>query len=178
MNPETFRRMVDISMEVMERLGCRRAASGGAAWADHAAVRLALTGFIRPADLDLHLPCPFEGGRYRERDHAGSISNHYHRLFREDGGVDGLGEIARAIDRGAAFGASPGFRARDRRIARGTGAVLAFTFGNPKSPGAYEPWVPYTYGDEPAGACNVKEGGTHRTWDASRSGIKIHVMLA
>ena len=95
--------------------------SGGAAWADHAAVRAFLEGKV--AGLVLHLPAELmdadetpditapEGGRVRRMkfDNAGfgtvgAAANYYHRLFAEKLGLDPdatIREIQAAIDKGA-----------------------------------------------------------------------------
>lgn len=135
--------------------------SGGAAWADHVAVRLYLEGAVK--NLALHLPAPLVDGQFAgpDRDSAGSAANYYHGLFLRTAGVDGLKEIEQAIAKGAYCTyepAAPGYRAmfhRNSKVAEFVDSVTAYTF-NP--------------GDVP------EDGGTKDTWDQIQ-GEKIHVCL-
>jgi hypothetical protein len=108
------------------------AVSGGAAYADHVAVRLFLKGTV--PQLVLHLPAPFEGGRFRDtglRDAAknpGGTANYYHGLFREKTGTDSLAELGTAIAMGARVTVSSGFFARNALVAEAD-ACVAMTFG-------------------------------------------------
>lgn len=138
--------------------------SGGAAWADHLAVRLFLDGSV--GHLVLHLPAPLENGAYQgpERNSSGSAANYYHGLFKRITGADGLKEIETAIARGAMVTcepAAPGYgamHARNRKVAQGSNAMLAYTFCADGTPA---------------------DGGTKGTWDQSTlaSSQKIHVDL-
>jgi hypothetical protein len=135
--------------------------SGGAAWADHLAVRLFLDGAVQ--GLILHLPAPLytEGFAGPERDSAGSAANYYHSLFKRATGVDGIAEIHEALTKGAKCSNQPvaaGYTAmfaRNARVAKDADTVIAYTFGD---------------GDTPA------DGGTKNTWDQVK-GDRIHVPL-
>lgn len=134
--------------------------SGGAAWADHLAVRLFLDGSVK--GLELYLPAPLEGMRFQGPDQSSaSAANYYHGRFLELAEVDGLGELEMAIQSGAVVQsepASPGYGSmfkRNAKVAAASDAVIAYTFGN---------------GDEPA------DGGTKNTWDQV-TGRKLHVAL-
>lgn len=134
--------------------------SGGAAWADHLAVRLYLDGDVQ--HLVLHLPAPLVSGQFQgERESAASAGNYYHDLFLRNAGVPGLAEIAAAINKGATVTEQPVSRgygamfARNTLVARQADEVLAYTFGA---------------GDTPA------DGGTKNTWDQV-CGSKQHVAL-
>lgn len=135
--------------------------SGGAAWADHLAVRLFLDGAV--SGLVLHLPAPLgsDGFAGPQRDSAGSAANYYHSLFQKATGVDGLAEIRLAIEKGAKVThqpAGPGYGAmftRNALVAKAADIVIAYTFGE---------------GDTPA------DGGTKNTWDQVK-GERIHVPL-
>ena len=93
--------MCEAGRAVLGVKGCRRLVSGGAAWADHVAVTLALDGTVDPAALTLHLPAAFEDGRFDADTRDGGTANHYHRLFYARSGIDGLAEIAEVLRRGA-----------------------------------------------------------------------------
>ena len=134
--------------------------SGGAAWADHLAVRLYLDGAVK--HLVLHLPAPFVNGKFQgERESAASAANYYHDLFRRNAGVDGFADLAAAIAKGAKVTEQPVARgygamfARNALVAKQADAVVAYTFGE---------------GDTPA------DGGTKDTWDQVK-GNRLHVPL-
>lgn len=136
--------------------------SGGAAWADHLAVALFLEGRVKA--LTLHLPAPLDevGFLGDERNSAGSAANYYHGLFQRITGVNGLTDIHAAIKKGAVITAEPaatGYGAmftRNKKVAAGANAVLAYTFGD---------------GDAP------KDGGTQDTWNQCNASSKVHVPL-
>lgn len=134
--------------------------SGGAAWADHLAVHAFLQGWV--AQLELYLPAPFKDSRFQgPHSSSASAANYYHEKFRRETGVDGLQQLAEAISRGAVVDEAPpspgysGFYSRNKKVALGCDAALAYTFGP---------------GDEPA------DGGTLITWKQI-SGRKQHVSL-
>ena len=128
--------------------------SGGAAWADHVAVTLFLHGVVD--GLTLHLPAPLRRlGGFDEAHLDGRIANHYHRAFSDALRHDTLGDLADAVERGAAVTTSSGFLHRNLLVGR-CDFLLAFTFG----PGA----VP-------------KDGGTKHAWDKSSAPRKFHVPL-
>jgi hypothetical protein len=136
------------------------AVSGGAAWADHLAVRLFLDGDV--AGLTLHLPAPFRDGRFEgDPGTSGARTNELHARFSHATGIDSLAELALAIAKGARASEQPvapgsvGNLARNRLVAREADAALAYTFGR---------------GVVPA------EGGTKDTWDKLR-GVRVHVPL-
>jgi DNA helicase-2/ATP-dependent DNA helicase PcrA len=135
--------------------------SGGAAWADHLAVRLYLDGDVQ--GLHLYLPAPLQNGAFlgEDRNSSGSAANYYHGLFKRITGEDGLAQLAEAIDRGAVVSyepATPGYGAmktRNAKVAATCNAVIAYTFSD---------------NDEPA------DGGTKHTWDlVSNDVCKVHV---
>ncbi|MFK4705692.1 superfamily I DNA/RNA helicase [Roseateles asaccharophilus] len=135
--------------------------SGGAAWADHLAVRMFLDGAVK--NLVLHLPAPFKNGQFQGPEKsAGQAANFYHRNFKATTGVDGLSEIAQAIAKGATVTEQPaapgygGMFARNAIVAKMSTAALAYTFG-----GAEEP---------------PNDSGTKNTWDQIQ-GERIHVPL-
>lgn len=140
--------------------------SGGAAWADHVAVRLFLRSFLsRPfAGLHICLPCPWDDskaqaldtGQYDWRTNPGKTMNSLHHKMSEKAGFDSLKELERAKMLGATFDCSAsGFHNRNSLVAKSE-YLLAFTFGNGQQP---------------------KDGGTMDTWKKHRGQFKIHVPL-
>lgn len=138
--------------------------SGGAAWADHVAVRL-FTESVCVTDnpfaaLHLHLPCHLkeEGEKTRAVDTApGQTMNSLHYQFSKAMGANTLCELAVAKSLGATINVSNGFYARNAHVAK-SNRVIAFTWG----PSAAIP----------------KDGGTLHTWNlAKTSSHKLHVPL-
>lgn len=134
--------------------------SGGAAWADHLAVALFLSGHA--SALTLHLPAPFRNGRFvGPSSSAGSASNYYHQLFSRAIGRNTLADIAAVASMPNVSGtfepAAPGFTAmfaRNKLVAK-SDHMLAYTFGT---------------GAVPA------DGGTANTWNQC-TGNRLHVPL-
>lgn len=138
--------------------------SGGAAWADHLAVHLFLSGHV--SRLTLHLPAPFSfGGSPRfagGRGSSGSAANYYHKLFSEVLGKNSLREIEEAgsmpscdITTQKATPGYGGMFARNKLVAGAADLLLAYTFGK---------------GEEPL------DGGTKNTWDLCK-GARMHIPL-
>lgn len=138
--------------------------SGGAAWADHLAVAMFLGGNARY--LTLHLPAPFEDGRYsipdNSRESSGSAANWYHWKFSTAIGRDTLLDIekAAAMDNcdGTFEPAAHGYGAmfnRNKKVAASADLMYAYTFGTGATPA---------------------DGGTKDTWDQCK-GKRIHVPL-
>jgi hypothetical protein len=114
--------------------------SGGAAWADHVAVRLFLNKEI--PKLKLFLPCQFLGGvvgfdptplNEHERTKGwstGETVNRYHGAFTRKCGFNSLGDIELAIQQGAqTFVCKGGFYGRNALVAK-SDIILAMTFGD------------------------------------------------
>lgn len=112
--------------------------SGGAAWADHVAVKLFLDKQI--PHLRLYLPCPFLSDKkifditprsdYEKRTNlsCGEILNGYHNLFSQKCRFTSLNEIQLAIENGAEIIIGNGFKHRNAKVAE-SDAILAITFG-------------------------------------------------
>lgn len=125
--------------------------SGGAAWADHVAVRLFLAKEI--PKLKLFLPCPWDkvnrqfdptplnAKEAEKKASTGEIANSLHSRFSKKVLFNSLGDIQRAMDQGASIFIGRGFFARNALVAQ-SDIILAMTFGNKE-------WV--------------KEGGTANT---------------
>lgn len=134
--------------------------SGGAAWADHLAVALFLSG--QAHELTLHLPAPFVNGRFvGPSGSAASAANYYHERFSQAIGIDTLAQISQVEFMDGVEGTfeppAPGYAAmfaRNKKVAMAD-RMLAFTFGT---------------GAVPA------DGGTKNTW-AQCKGQRIHIPL-
>ena len=103
--------------------------SGGAAWADHLAVRLYLNNRI--PNLKLYLPCEYENGEFSDDDVFGRIADtitHYHNQFEKETGQNSLKEIQLAIDKGAEITVINGFKNRNTYVSM-SHYILAMTFG-------------------------------------------------
>lgn len=135
--------------------------SGGAAWADHAAVWAYNEGLCE--GLTIHLPAPFDGAFHGEYGTSGGTANYYHDRFSRAIGQDSLAQLYAALSGGAGYSAQPvskGYSAmfaRNKLVADQCTHMLAFTFGE---------------GDTPT------DGGTKATWDmAGPSKKRRHVSL-
>lgn len=133
-----FKSMYGISKGLIEILGESNYAptvlvSGGAAWADHVAVKLFLDGVVK--QLRLFLPCPFENGMFKDTGNEdfklnpGRVANKYHSLFKEKTGINSLSDLVISKERGAEFRVANGFYARNGLVAK-SDILLAMTFGN------------------------------------------------
>ena len=133
--------------------------SGGAAWADHLAVELYINGEC--SDLTLHLPAPFDNGRFiGPYGSSASAANYYHERFSRVIGINTLHQIYRAICGGANVTYEPehsgysGMFNRNSKVSKADN-MLAYTFGT---------------GNVPA------DGGTLDTWNKC-TGKRVHVTL-
>ncbi len=137
--------------------------SGGAAWADHIAIRLWLKklGFRR---LVLYLPCRWdeEGTQFHDTgngvgwNNPGRTANYYHQAFSGRIACATLEEIQRARDQGALFDYGKlGFRERNTRIAD-CDVLIAVTWSQTGAP---------------------SEGGSLDTWSKCGAARKIHISL-
>ena len=112
--------------------------SGGAAWADHVAVKLFLNKEI--PKLKLFLPCPYltEARQYdptpivsteQKKWAPGEIANVYHNKFTRKVGFNSLTDILLAMEQGAEIYVAKGFYARNALVAQ-SDIILAMTFGD------------------------------------------------
>ena len=132
----------------------RHFVSGGAAWADHVAVRLFLQS--RAAKLTLHLPTPFYKAGYYCLSPYGLTANRLHHAFSTATQSSSLGELVKALNRGAERTVSNGFKARNIFVGQ-CDMLIAYTFGTGSQP--------------------KEESGTRHCWDHSTAPVKIHVPL-
>lgn len=147
--PEMFTAMVERTREAINLLendplappGAKlsHAVSGGAAWADHIAVRLFNKQAI--SQLTLHLPAPFDPARHRFhetgsgdwRTDPGRVANYYHGLFSRRLEINSLAELGQALRNGAQhtlvedIGGSALYL-RNSKVAKAD-ALIALTFG-------------------------------------------------
>jgi hypothetical protein len=109
--------------------------SGGAAYADHLAVRLFLKGLGQK--LVLHLPCPWDVNTHALRDtkvfdwksNPGGTANALHRKFEQKTNVFSMRELAAAIaNPQCETTVSAGFHARNALMAKSE-VLVALTFG-------------------------------------------------
>lgn len=162
---ELFNKMVAAAKYILANLTDVTLVSGGAAWADHVAVKLFLEGFT--SKLILHLPCKWDNGKFIDngnfdwRINPGRTANYYHGKFSEvleqtSTGIyfDTLSEIDAAIKKGAIITVNNGFHARNNLVAQSE-YLIAFTWSQNNSP---------------------TDGGTLDTWNKS-NGQKYHVCL-
>lgn len=168
--------MLSMAHNAAKRFNATTLVSGGAAWADHLAVRLHAEG-VAP-NLTLHMPALFDKGQYLDTgfQSAGGTANYYHRQFRKNAGVDGLIEIMAALGRpGVRTTVSRGFKERNTLVASAD-IVLAFTFGSNQA--AVSEFAPGLPGYTDAQAAGLKPGGTADTWNKARQArLKIHFCL-
>ncbi len=145
----------------------RHLVSGGAAWADHLAVRAFLD--LHTASLELHFPAPWAGAKFVESGHMlcpGKTANYYHALMSRKLGISSLKEIQEAIDAGATYTVSNGFHLRNKLVGKAD-MLVAFTFGSHGG----------IFGNVDSKTAGLKDGGTAHTWDNSSASIKVHRCL-
>lgn len=134
--------------------------SGGAAWADHVAVRLFASKEF--AGLTLHLPTRWDPvtRRFTESNKTGQTANYYHRLFSDTLHIDSWAELQAAMTEGAkVLDHYDGFFDRNNGVTR-VDYMMAFTLAT---------------GDAPP-----QRSGTHYTWARCRlpADKKRHLSLA
>lgn len=108
--------------------------SGGAAWADHVAVKLFLNHKF--PNLRLFLPAKWENGAFYDNkitgafQNPGGTSNYYHKRFQNVTNINSLSDIQIAKGEGAELiEVTRGFHARNALIAK-SDFILAMTFGH------------------------------------------------
>jgi len=104
--------------------------SGGAAFADHLAVRLYLNNRI--PNLRLYLPCDYEDGKfidnYSDFGTVADTANWYHSQFEKETKQNSIKEIQKAIEKGADVTVVHGFKNRNTNVSM-SNYILAMTFG-------------------------------------------------
>lgn len=159
--------------------------SGGAAWADHVAVTLALLGAISYENLTLFLPatlderCGYVGSTERAEKTA-STANYYHQIFSKVTGKNSINDLINVGLKGSHLIPGNGsFHARNSDVAKAVspdGALLAYTFGNDDQP-QQSIWTIRKFdGSVKADEAGLKDGGTADTWNKC-FGTKFHCRL-
>lgn len=107
--------------------------SGGAAWADHVAVKLFLREKV--GKLRLFFPCEFSTGRFVDTGkddwflNPGRTLNTYHKNFSDKSFINSLSDIQIAINEGAeTYVTKGGFHGRNAMVAK-SDFLLACTYG-------------------------------------------------
>lgn len=169
--------MYDQTCSAMRDWGITHLVSGGAAWADHLAVRAYLDG---TADhLMLALPARWNGRGFdpnpRVQFNPGQTLARYHAAFSREADLDSMGELRQAIDKGAHVEVHEGFHRRNMVVAQKASHILAFTFGRGSLTADF---LPDSEGFSRAAEGGLKDGGTAHTWEQSwRARQKRHVNL-
>lgn len=108
--------------------------SGGAAWADHVAVKLFLQK--KAPHLRLFLPCEWDNGAFKDtgsddfKTNPGRTANRLHKQFQNRTHINSLTEIQIAKSEGAELiEIAKGFYARNALVAK-SDFLLAITYGN------------------------------------------------
>lgn len=140
-----FINMYNHAKKFVKKHHIKHVVSGGAAWADHVAVKLFLRNKIN--FLTLELPCSFENkfkdtGVVNWITNPGGTLNYYHRKFTQIRNRDSLAEINQAIQKGAECIIHSSLHERNRYVASSATMMLA-------------------YGITP----ELVDGGTKYTWD-------------
>lgn len=108
--------------------------SGGAAWADHVAVKLFL--LHKAPHVRLYIPCKWDNGSYEDTGaddwklNPGRVLNRYHKAFSNKTLLNSLTEIQIAKGEGAELlPCKGGFYGRNAMVAK-SDFILAMTYGN------------------------------------------------
>jgi hypothetical protein len=138
--------------------------SGGAAWADHLAVRAYLDKMSQ--HLELHFPANFKNSKFIETTAdmcPGRVANWYHQKMHHKTNTNSLHQLQRAIEAGATYDVSSGFHARNHLVGK-VDVLIAFTFGDRN----------YMGSNTSAELAGLKDGGTAHTWNSSEAPLRIH----
>jgi hypothetical protein len=174
LSPRLLRAMEEVAACVLAQGAVL--ASGGAALADHVAVRLFLGG--RVSGLRLYLPARLlPGGRYEDRGprSPGAVSNRHHGWFSRACGVDSFAELEEAVRRGAEVLQGRSFLGRNAALAADVGGLVAMTFGRGHAPAQFRPGEP---GFADPARAGLADGGTADTWRRpTPARWKLHIPL-
>lgn len=173
-NAGLYDAMYDQTLAAMQDWNVDHLISGGAAVADHLAVRAFLNG--QAEKLTLALPAQFDPKRleyFGNRD--ASTANWYYHQFSKACGIDSLKELGEAIAAGAEIHVGRGFKDRNLFVARNATHLLALTFGALRAP---EDLTPDSEGFSNHRVAGLKDGGTAHTFgEAWKCRLKRHVSL-
>jgi hypothetical protein len=184
---DSYQRMVEASIKLMTHLSIdpRELSlfSGGAAWADHIVVSLAMIGVIPYERVCLYLPVDLsEEGYVGVEEWSNKVArtaNYYHAKFFEVSGCNGIRELHKLKLLGGILDSSKkGFKARNTSVANSVsdnGILLAYTFGNGLTDQL--PWTIRSFSPETkADGAGLKDGGTSDTWNKAKC-PKFHCLL-
>jgi hypothetical protein len=183
-----YNRMVQATMRLIRHLNIDtnelKLYSGGAAWADHIVVTLALLGVVDAKNVTLYLPTELDDEKFVSHDagsaqavKTASTANYYHQQFSNCVVFNSIQQIIALRDLGAALEPGTGnFFQRNAMIAKAVssdGILLAYTFGNPAS--SQPDWTLRPFpGETKAADAGLKDGGTAHTWDTAKPAGKWH----
>jgi hypothetical protein len=160
MSRALYEKMCEIATSIIRVESYTHMVSGGAAWADHVAVTLALRGVIACSQLTLHLPAYINDDGFEKTSPDGNTANYYHGIFMENSGINGIKEINLVRDMGAEIKVNTkGFKSRNTDVARQSNGLLAFTFGSGN------PLRLERFGNVSAEEAGLKDGGTADTFN-------------
>jgi hypothetical protein len=173
-----YDKMFENFCSYVDKWGIDTAVSGGAAFADHLAVRAYLEGKV--SNLVLYMPAKFSMSdraylpNPQIQFNPGKTSNDYHRRFSKIMKIDSLKQISKALECGASQFVHEGFHTRNIEVATNCDYLVAYTYGNKSS-------VDLISGDPgftDAKRAGLKDGGTAHTWGESwNCHSKSHVNL-
>lgn len=184
---DSYQRMVEASIKLMTH--CKidpqqlTLVSGGAAWADHIVVTLALMGVVSYDRVIIHLPAELtEGGYVGENEWTSKVANtanYYHKLFSRKVGISSISELIKIRDLGAQMIVDPGgFKSRNTKVANAVsndGLLLAYTFGNGLTD--QPPWTIRGFESSVSpDEAGLKDGGTADTWSKAKCS-KYHCLI-
>lgn len=183
-----YDRMVQAAVKLILHIGIDhlnvKVFSGGAAWADHVVVTLALLGGVSYENVTLFLPAVLEDNGFVGHDERSTKTadtcNYYHRIFSKVTGKDSIRDLLEIREKGSNLLPGKGsFHARNSDVAKAVspdGALLAYTFGGEGL--IQQPiWTIRKFsGEITADDAGLKDGGTADTWNKC-SGTKFHCRL-
>lgn len=182
-----YQRMVEAASKLITHLKINpkelKLYSGGAAWADHIVVTLALLEIVPHENVTLYLPSELTVNGYTGENEwakkTASTANYYHRMFSDYTDQDTIQQIIEIGEHGATLVPGNGsFHSRNSLVAKAVspdGALLAFTFG---APGInQQPWTIREFDESiKADVAGLKDGGTADTWSKAKCS-KFHALI-
>lgn len=164
--------------------GVVHAISGGAAVADHLAVRGYLDGAFD--GLTLYLPAEFRNGCFvpnpKIQFNPGATLTRYHEAFSQACGIESISEIERVIEKGAAIEIHPGFQRRNLEVAANCTHMIAMTFGSDVETNVKAEVMDFSSvapGFNDPQIAGLRDGGTAHTWRSCwKAEIKRHINLS
>lgn len=177
LNLDLYDQMYEQTLGVIDEWKITHAVSGGAAYADHLAVRAFLENKVER--LTLFSPAYWKNSQfvpnYKIPSNPGSVANKRHFNFSQMIEKDTLKDIELAVQKGATFKVFEGFKLRNTEVAEIATHMIAFTFGQNRAP---EDLLPNQEKFSNHSLAGLKDGGTADTWTkAWKCSIKRHISL-